>query len=148
MKATVLHQPWASAIPYGLKAIETRGFRSHYRGDLAICAGKKWNDQDQEDWAYGCDVLGLPARLPLGCVVAVVDLYDVKRSEDLVAGLSPTEAAYGNYAPGRFGWLLRDIRPLAEPVPIRGQQGMWTIGSIDLQNVIWAQVAAFKRKMA
>lgn len=31
---------------------------------------------------------------------------------------------YGDFTPGRFGWLLNDIEPLDEPVPFRGGQGL------------------------
>jgi hypothetical protein len=37
------------------------------------------------------------------------------------------EAAFGDYTPGRFGWLLEDVRPLAEPVVCRGNQGLWNV---------------------
>lgn len=30
---------------------------------------------------------------------------------------------YGDFAPGRFAWLLEDIEPLEVPVPFRGGQG-------------------------
>lgn len=32
---------------------------------------------------------------------------------------------YGDFAPGRFAWLLEDIEPLAEPIPATGRQGLW-----------------------
>lgn len=35
------------------------------------------------------------------------------------------EAAFGDYTPGRFGWVLDDIQPLHEPVPARGSLGLW-----------------------
>lgn len=31
----------------------------------------------------------------------------------------------GNFGPGRFAWLLGNIRALPEPVPVRGHQGLW-----------------------
>lgn len=34
------------------------------------------------------------------------------------------EAPFGDYTPGRWAWLLDDVRPLAEPVPFRGGQGL------------------------
>jgi|HubBroStandDraft_1064217.scaffolds.fasta_scaffold388191_1 hypothetical protein len=34
---------------------------------------------------------------------------------------------YGDFAPGRFAWLLADIKLLDEPVPARGYQGLWSI---------------------
>ena len=33
----------------------------------------------------------------------------------------------GDYSPGRYAWLLDDVRALAEPVPCRGRQGLWTL---------------------
>lgn len=32
---------------------------------------------------------------------------------------------YGDYAPGRFAWLLADVVALDEPIPARGRQGLW-----------------------
>jgi activating signal cointegrator 1 len=32
---------------------------------------------------------------------------------------------YGDFTPGRYAWLLADIKPLAEPIPTRGRQGLW-----------------------
>jgi activating signal cointegrator 1 len=32
---------------------------------------------------------------------------------------------YGDFTPGRYGWLLADIVPLPEPVPAKGKQGLW-----------------------
>lgn len=28
---------------------------------------------------------------------------------------------------GPFGWILEEIRPLAEPVPCKGALGLWTV---------------------
>lgn len=35
------------------------------------------------------------------------------------------EAAFGDYTPGRFGWLLADVVKLPEPIPARGSLGLW-----------------------
>ena len=34
------------------------------------------------------------------------------------------ERPFGDYRPGRFAWLLEDIRRLPEPVPFKGGQGL------------------------
>lgn len=31
---------------------------------------------------------------------------------------------YGDFAPGRFAWILDDIQP-CEPIPAKGRQGLW-----------------------
>lgn len=37
------------------------------------------------------------------------------------------ERPLGDYTPGRWGWLLADVEPLAVPVPCRGRQGVWAL---------------------
>lgn len=55
---------------------------------------------------------------------------------------SPTriedQRPYGDYTPGRYGWLLTDIRTLSVPVPARGYQRLWTppddvVAAVDAQ---------------
>lgn len=38
--------------------------------------------------------------------------------------ISDHEAAFGNYAPGRYGWVFSEVRPVAI-IPVRGQQGLF-----------------------
>jgi hypothetical protein len=35
-----------------------------------------------------------------------------------------TQRPFGDFAPGRFAWLLDDVQPI-EPVPAKGHQGLW-----------------------
>ncbi len=35
------------------------------------------------------------------------------------------ERSFGDYAPGRFAWVLDDIMPLPRPIPARGALGLW-----------------------
>jgi hypothetical protein len=39
--------------------------------------------------------------------------------------IADLQKPYGDYSPGRFAWLLADIKPLPEPIPARGRQGLW-----------------------
>lgn len=41
-------------------------------------------------------------------------------------GVTGLERALGDYTPGRYGWVLRNVRALPEPVPCRGRHGLWT----------------------
>lgn len=36
------------------------------------------------------------------------------------------ERAFGGYTPGRYAWLLSDVQALPEPIPAKGQLGLWT----------------------
>ena len=136
MRAISLWQPWASAIPLGHKSIETRHWATPYRGELAIHAAKRFAREERE-FAQIERALGrMPARLPLGAIVAVVDLIDVRTSDDLLAeGIGPIEKLYGNYGPGRFGWVLANVRPLREPVGCVGRHCFWTLPDVVVAAV-------------
>jgi activating signal cointegrator 1 len=129
MKCISLWQPWASAIPLLLKRIETRDWSTKVRGRIGIHAAKRWTGAEQR-FATARRRAGdpLPDPMPLGAIVCTVDLWDVLPSEMLVArGLSDLEQMYGNYAPGRFGWLTRDVFALPEPIPYVGKQGFFNV---------------------
>ena len=118
-----------------LKRNETRGWRTPYRGPIAIHAAKTTRElhgyrlklleagvigslQDPDDFPKE------DRDWPLGKIVAWATLKDCVPTHTLRAGLSRMEAALGNYDDKRFAWLLADIRPLREPVPYVGHQGL------------------------
>jgi hypothetical protein len=82
--------------------------------------------------------------LPLGQIVAVATLVDIV-STDVCFGpslpsryryrldrweLTDQERAFGDYAPGRYAWLLADVCPLPAPVPARGALGLWNVPAV------------------
>lgn len=86
-----------------------------------------------------CDVDAIIRHLPFGGVVAVCDLADVRtmwpgiteygahdpRYGDRIWELTAQERAFRDYTPGRYAWLLDDVQPLPEPIPAKGQPGLW-----------------------
>lgn len=152
MKAISLWQPWASAIALGAKRIETRSWSTNYRGPIAIHASKRfilWEMIDcSSSWTW-CGVLGwIMGRgerpwesLPFGAIVATaelvdcrptgsftVDELDTERGPDTPGGLYKyTERFLGDFSPGRFGWVLANIKPLKTPIPYRGAQGLFDV---------------------
>jgi activating signal cointegrator 1 len=152
MKALSLWQPWASAIVSGAKTIETRSWFTRYRGPLVIHAGKRRIKTElagmaaQANW---CGALGRLSvdediwdALPFGAAIAVCDLVDCRATQTFTpaeldcrrrpeglghSGYVWTERQLGDFAIGRFGWVLTNVRPLAQPVPWRGAQGFFEI---------------------
>jgi hypothetical protein len=115
MRALVVRQPWANLIADGLKAIEIRLWTTTYRGPLVICAGAR----PLLDLAKLIEV----AVEPLGCVLCVVDLRDVRplRRRDFYSAC----AAPGP-VDGLFAWVLRAPNRL-KPMPVKGQLGIFPI---------------------
>ncbi|MGE0493239.1 MAG: ASCH domain-containing protein [Vulcanimicrobiota bacterium] len=125
MKAITLYQPWATLVALGVKTIETRSWYTGYRGPIAIHAGKsnehvylaRYHDPFRQ--ALLAADPEKPFDFPLGAVVATATLYDVLATEDV------REDPFGDFRPGRFAWMLRDIIRLEPPVAARGHQRLW-----------------------
>lgn len=147
MKALTLTQPWASLVAFGYKHIETRSWQTSYRGPLAIHAAKGF-PRGARDLCVsymvryalgphfsGTDAGPLEKQMPLGCVVATCNLVDVLPTvatgclsgvfEDWPELNTENELAFGNYDPGRFGWVLEDVKRITVPVPAKGSLGLW-----------------------
>ena len=127
MKALTLHQPWASLIAVGAKTTETRSWKAPHSlwGELlAIHAGKK---EDRDFRETDCDVVHFLGAdpTPKGSVVAIARLKDCIPTQQSWPGT--LEAHFGDYSFGRWAWRLADVQPLAQPVVMTGQQGLWRI---------------------
>ncbi len=159
MKALMICQPYATLIALDAKRIETRPWRTSYRGPLAIHAaaglgpigGKRGLQALCETEPFNhalCDVgsngmidwwgKNIPDVLPRGAIVAVCSLIACKPTGDanLHGGwaigldewvLTDQERAFGDYSPGRWAWLLADVRALETPIPCRGALGLWNV---------------------
>lgn len=150
MKAITVWQPWATLIAIGAKRFETRSWATTYRGQLAIHAAKKIDKEacEQEqirsvlaEHGYTVD------NLPTGAVVALVQISECWAIERLESELpappvklnlrsgrcklwagylgSSLEYLVGDYSSGRYAWELTDINQLLQPIPAKGQQGLW-----------------------
>ena len=126
IKAISLWQPWASLVARGVKRHETRHWLTAYRGPIAIHAAKTLDMADAPDPL--CDsALGVYWKdsLPLGAVVAIARLRDVRPGPSVFDSLTRADQTAGNFAHGRFAWDLADVRALGEPIPLAGRQGLF-----------------------
>ena len=124
MKALVIRQPWAWAIIEGHKTIENRSWTTRYRGPLAVIAGSSkaslLNGREFIEW------LGIlvPASLPMGCILGVVNLVDIIR---------PSQSADA-FSEGPWCWVLESPVKLERPVPYKGRLGLFEIGAEALKT--------------
>lgn len=104
MKALSVKQPWASMIRNGPKTIETRTWKTDYRGPLLIVSSKKPNFE------------------PAGYALVVVNLVDCR---PMIKG--PDEkAACCDYYFGAWSWILEDAKPIP-PFPVRDKLGLYEV---------------------
>ena len=55
----------------------------------------------------------------------VADDHPLASSPVIIPPQHDNERAFGDYTPGRYAWLLTDVRMLPEPVPAKGALGLW-----------------------
>jgi hypothetical protein len=145
MKTLTLTQPWATLVAIGAKRIETRSWRTPYRGSLAIHASRKYPRAAQmvaisSPFIEALNRAGYLPDIPLGAVVATCRLISCVPTRELqtnrvievdyLAGcddflLDDREREFGDYSLGRWAWLLADVRPLSLPSPAKGALGLW-----------------------
>lgn len=148
MKALTLWQPWASLIALGHKKIETRCWKTKYRGELAIHSAAnlppKWlgasrhqpefrdaiadcfNCRRDIDDRSGIHVDAVIKGLPYGKILCIVELVAIDEINDaLREELSGEERIFGNYEDGRYAWHVKLIRKFDDPIPAKGNRLLW-----------------------
>jgi hypothetical protein len=134
-RALSCREPWASLIVHAIKSTENRQWRTFHRGRLLIHASL--GTPDAISW---CDVfeggprhpdapfalpgtgIVLPAvdRLPRGCIVGCVEVYDCLAYDDL-----PPDLADDPFASGPWCWLLEHAVAFPEPIRAKGGRRLW-----------------------
>lgn len=158
MKALTLTQPWATLVAIGAKRIETRSWRTSYRGRLAIHAAKgfpKWAREFTvepvcyEAVRFHCSRLGIDERFngfpayPVGAVIATCSLVNCVPVEEVDSAsglfsvtlepLTEQERAFGDYSEGRYAWILEDVRRLPQPISAKGALSLWDWSPIGVE---------------
>lgn len=129
MKVISLLEPWASLIKENVKCIETRSWKTKYRGELYIHASKKKiTKKNYIEYKEQLDLLE-DTDFKYGYIIAKCKLVDCKyMDEDLIEEVKKNYKEYisGNYSVGRYAWILEDIKMLETPIEVNGQLGIWT----------------------
>ena len=132
IKAITIWQPFASLIMCGSKNFETRTWTTNYRGPLAIHSAKRWR-KEQRNWTRSLHNIGHLDRtqetIARGCILGVCELVEVWPGEHpaLDAMKSEYEDRFGDFSPGGYAWELEEVERFDEPIPYRGQQGLWDL---------------------
>lgn len=146
MKGLTIHQPWASLLVWKKKQFETRDWKWNYRGLLAIHSGKQSIPVEGYYKLYKTLKDELPDFNPTYLsstkqkIIAIATLKDIHlMTDEFINEQSELERMTGYWEPGRFAWEFTDIKPLPQPIPVRGLPGLWDV-SDEIQQQISQQL--------
>jgi hypothetical protein len=164
MRALTLTQPWAGLVASGIKLVENRPRKMIKREDFgkpfAIHASKvidesvyeriaeiapdvlqcspyedgpKWSVPCRRDWYR----LSRDTSAVIGVATITSEVFDKSGllSNDIALELGEQHRWFF----GPIGYVLRDVRALATPVPCRGFQGFWTLPA-DVERQVVEQL--------
>jgi len=151
MKFLTLHQPWASLVAIGAKRIETRSWPTSYRGRLGICAAAAFPQRArtlcwQPDFAAALihGGYGDIRQLPLGKVLAVVDLVHCVPVSAVMLLTIGDDQPFGDFTFGQYAWMLENVGRLRRPIPCKGTHRLWS--EPDLARLVCSSMGESFRK--
>lgn len=124
MKIITIKQPFATLIAEGLKEYEFRTWKTNYRGELLIHAGKSLDKNAMKKFEqYNLDY-------PSGCIIAKVNLCDCIKIDEKVRKMleQKNSLVYSNIIKNTewkgFGFKLINVEKI-NPIPINGKLSLW-----------------------
>jgi hypothetical protein len=148
-------EPYATLIALKEKKIETRSWKTKYRGRIAIHASKNMNKESKLDCKIPEYLVILSPKyvqlvndkkmtyhFNFGKVVAFTDLVDCVKMQALYEDhavlengmiIKGNELLFGNFEPGRYAWILENVVGVEEVGEVvKGQLGLWELDKTAL----------------
>ena len=123
MKVISIKEPFATLIKENIKNIETRSWKTNYRGEIYIHASKvsdKTRTQELSD-------LTKNLKMNNGNIIAKATLVDCKyMDQKFIKEIKQNKTEYlcGDYKEGRYAWILKDIKKI-KPIKAKGKLNIW-----------------------
>lgn len=124
MKVITIKQPFASLIAEGFKHYEFRTWRTNYRGEILIHAGKSIDKKAMKKFQH------LNLEYPIGCIIAKATITDCvlvdsnmkkklnKENPLVYSGIVKDENWEG------YGFQLENVKKI-EPIYVNGKLSLW-----------------------
>lgn len=121
VKVLSIREPYASLIKLKIKTIETRSFKTNYRGELYIHASLSKSNVGDE-----LSKLLMPMYGKIICKCKLVDcVLMTKEYVKYVKDNMPMEYKCGLYEEGRYAWILENIEEI-DAIKAKGKLGIWS----------------------
>ena len=124
MKVLTIKQPFASLIAEGIKEYEFRTWKTKYRGEILIHAGKGVDKKAMKKYEH------LNLEYPSGCIIAKCNLDDCVFIDDnmriFLQKKNPLVYSniINNYDWNGYGFLLSNVRKI-NPIFVKGKLSFW-----------------------
>lgn len=126
MKVLSIKEPFATLITNGIKKIETRSWKTNYRGELFIHASGKTL---AKEFLTNDFVINLIKDMDMnyGNIICKCNLVDcIYMDDEFIENIKKNQIEYncGEYKVGRYAWIIDDIKPIY-PIPTKGKLNIW-----------------------
>ena len=126
MKVLSVREPFATLITNGIKKIETRSWKTNYRGELFIHASGKTL---AKEFLANDFVINLIKDMDMnyGNIICKCNLVDcIYMDDEFIENIKKNQIEYncGEYKVGRYAWIIDDIKPIY-PIPTKGKLNIW-----------------------
>ena len=121
MKVITIKQPWASLIAEGYKEYEFRTWKTKYRGDILIHAGKGIDSKAMKTYE------NYNLSYPRGCIIAVAKITDCLDVNDELKNNLKNNEVYSNIIKSNksyYAFKLENVNKI-KPIPINGKLSLW-----------------------
>lgn len=163
MKALTIIQPWATLLAAGKKRMETRSWKTNYRGEILlhaggmrfnyfsdVCHGRKDLKSYFEGVGIGsdADLQTLPFKAIVGKAVLVNCVQIDALTAEFIRKQHPEEYAFGDFTPGRYAWIMEHAVLFKKPVPASGKQGLWNWDPVFVKHANVGKTEEFLNELA
>ncbi len=128
MKVLSLTEPCATLIKENIKKVETRSWKTSYRGELYIHAS---STKIPKEWKEDKEFMELVKETTLNygniiCKCNLVDcIYMTKEYVENMKNNNHQEYLCGKYEEGRYAWILENVEVLDNPIKTKGHLSIW-----------------------
>ena len=131
VKVLSIKEPFASLIANNIKHIETRSWKTNYRGEIYIHASLTINPLKGRD-----ELKEIVKKLELKpsyilCKATLKDCLLIDKEFLNKIKENHLEYICGHYEEGRYAWVLTDIEKI-KPLSVKGKLGIWNYENEDL----------------
>lgn len=124
MKVITIKQPFATLIAEGLKEYEFRTWKTKYRGEILIHAGKGIDKKAMVKYKH------LNLEYPSGCIIARATITDCVYIDDKMREVlnKKNPVVYSSIIQHKewegYGFQLENVEKI-KPIPVNGKLSLW-----------------------